>query len=294
MTRAVQDTGRDLADRHALGPGQRRHVLPGRLVEVDDAGRIAGPDGDLLHIHVWRIQQSAALGHGEHADRIGLVLGAQCRALQRIDCDIDLGAIAGADFLADVEHRRLVALALADDDAAFDVHIAHLAAHRLDGGGVGCLLVAFAAPAGRGNRRRLGNAHQLQREGTIDRRLPVGIGLAELHKHSLPRRRGAKGILCGRVPNRESPRGTLLKLLDPDHLRIADDEAVTLDRLQGVADGLLHGGVREQHHRTGVGSRHTRLANPQVRTLDDAFERDAGATHAGSNSGKRARHIPDI
>ena len=37
-----------------------------------------------------------------------------------------------ADLLADVEHRRLVALALADHDRAVDVDGLHLVAHRLD------------------------------------------------------------------------------------------------------------------------------------------------------------------
>ncbi len=96
-----------------------------------------------------------------------------------------------------------------------DVDLAHLAAHGFDGGAVGRLLVALAAPGGRGERRRLGDAHQFEREGTVDRRLGVGVGLAELHGTPCPAARGAK-----------------LQLFDPDHLRIADNEPIALDRLQ--------------------------------------------------------------
>ena len=55
--------------------------------------------------------------------------------------------VAVADLLADVEHRRLVALALADDDAAADVQVAEGAAHRLGGGAVGAVAVAEADEA---------------------------------------------------------------------------------------------------------------------------------------------------
>ena len=51
--------------------------------------------------------------------------------------------------LADVEHRRLVALALADDDAAADVHVAERAPHRLGGRAVGALAIAESDEAGR-------------------------------------------------------------------------------------------------------------------------------------------------
>ena len=40
---------------------------------------------------------------------------------------------ADADLLADVQHRRLVALALADDDRAFHLDLVHRDAHRLGG-----------------------------------------------------------------------------------------------------------------------------------------------------------------
>src|SRR5215470_3585393 len=50
------------------------------------------PAGDLVHVHVGRVEQSAALGDGEHGQRVGHRLGADGGALQRIDGNVDLGA----------------------------------------------------------------------------------------------------------------------------------------------------------------------------------------------------------
>ena len=94
------------------------------------------------------------------------------RPLERVDGDVDHRRAAVADLLAVVEHRRLVLLALADhDDAVHRDRVEH-EAHRVDGGLVGGDLVAAADPAGGGQRRRLGDADQLQRE------VAVRLGLA--------------------------------------------------------------------------------------------------------------------
>ena len=49
----------------------------------------------------------------------------------------DVRRLRVADLLADVEHRRLVALALADDDRAGHLGVVHGLAHGGDGGLVG-------------------------------------------------------------------------------------------------------------------------------------------------------------
>ena len=59
-----------------------------------------------------------------------------------------LGAAAGADLLADVEHRRLVALALADHHRAVDVEHVERLAHGVDRRLVGRVLVAVADQPG--------------------------------------------------------------------------------------------------------------------------------------------------
>ena len=86
------------------------------------------------------LQQAATLGDGDDGERVRHVLGADRGALERIDGDVDLRAFAGADLLADVEHRRLVHLAFADDDRAADVPACRVPAHGIDGGLVGALV----------------------------------------------------------------------------------------------------------------------------------------------------------
>ena len=71
-------------------------------------------------------------------------LRGQRRALERVDGDVDLRRRAVADLLAVVEHRRLVLLALADDDDAVHRDGVEHEAHRVDGGLVGGVLVAAA------------------------------------------------------------------------------------------------------------------------------------------------------
>ena len=78
-----------------------------------------------------------------------------------------LGPLPGADLLADVEHRRLVALALADHHGAVDVEHVERLAHRVDGGLVGGLLVAVADQPGAGEGRGLGHADGVQRQVAV-------------------------------------------------------------------------------------------------------------------------------
>ena len=77
------------------------------------------------------------------------------------------GPLLVADLLADEQHRRLVALALADHHGAVDRQLVELAPHGVDRGLVGGLLVAAAAQPRRRHRRALGHAHDLDREDAL-------------------------------------------------------------------------------------------------------------------------------
>ncbi len=118
------------------------------------------------------MQQAAALGGGEHRDGAGGAGGAEVGALQRIDRDVDLQgravALVGADLLADVEHRRLVALALADDDAAGHRQRVELGAHRLHRHLVGAVTVAVAHGVGGRDRGFFGDADERLLELGVD------------------------------------------------------------------------------------------------------------------------------
>ena len=155
----------------ALGFGETADVVGRRCVEFDDALGIARTDRDLLHVDVGRMQQRAAIGHRHGRDRARHVLGAQRGAFERVDGDVDLGAGVQADLLADEEHRRLVALALADHDGALDRQPVELAAHRIDRGLVGALLVAVAAQPRRRHRRALRHPDDFERENALEQQL---------------------------------------------------------------------------------------------------------------------------
>ena len=89
------------------------------------------------------------------------------RALERIDRDVDGRWLAVADLLAVEEHRRLVLLPLADDDDAVHRHGVEHVAHRVDRRLVGRVLVAAPDPAPGGERGRLGDADELEREVAV-------------------------------------------------------------------------------------------------------------------------------
>ena len=155
---------------HALGGGDRRDILGRRLVEIDHALGIARADRDLVHVDVGRVEQPALFGDRQHREAVRPGLGADRGALQRIERDVDLGAVAGrrADLLADEQHRRLVALALADHDGAVHVELVERGAHRLDRGGVGRLFVAAPDQRRGGDRRGFGHAHHFEHEDAVE------------------------------------------------------------------------------------------------------------------------------
>ena len=165
-------------------PGNRLQVVGNRRVDVDRVLR-GRRDDELLHVEIGRMEEPAAFGGGEHRDRAGRSRGAQVRALERIDGDVDLRrpkpcAAAGApdvrqpDALADVEHRRLVALPLADDDAPVDRHAIELAPHRFDGGVIRPLAVAQAHGVGARDRGLLDDAEELEGEIRFHQRIHRG------------------------------------------------------------------------------------------------------------------------
>src|SRR6186713_909133 len=126
-------------------------------IEADRVPR-PRPDDQLLHVEIRRVQQTALGGGGEHGDRIRCAGRAQVGAFERIDGDVDLRQVAHpmrrlADALADVEHRRFVTLALADDDGAVDRDLIERLAHRLDRDAIRPVPVALPHRVRAGDRR---------------------------------------------------------------------------------------------------------------------------------------------
>ena len=157
MARAVEHAGGHFRDRHALVLSERCDVLGRGRIKADNAVRVARADGDLVHIGVRRVQQAAARGDGQDGEGIGHRLGGQRRAFERIERNVDLRPVIGADFLADIEHRRFVALAFADDDAALEVDGIEGRAHRINCSSIRLFFVAAADFLGRRNGCELGH-----------------------------------------------------------------------------------------------------------------------------------------
>jgi len=143
-------------------PGDGLQVAFDRGVDVDVPLR-RGPDDELVHVDVRSVQEPALVPSGEHGDGVRRAGGAEVRALEGVDGDVD-GVAAATDLLADVEHRGLVALAFADDDDPLDVEVFHLLAHGLDGDLVGVLAVSLAHGPGRGYGGALHDPYELQRQ----------------------------------------------------------------------------------------------------------------------------------
>ncbi len=168
VTRAVEHDHDQVVDAPLQATGDVLEVVGDRGIQIDRvlAGR---PDHDFFHVAVGRIQQTTFLRRRQHRDCTGSARRAQIGAFEGIDSDIDLRDLAaigkfGADFLADVEHGRFVALAFANDDIAAHGDGVHRLPH-----GLGCDLVCQLAIAGahgaRGrDSRLLDHAQEFKRE----------------------------------------------------------------------------------------------------------------------------------
>ena len=185
VARTFQHQRGDRGGLHAFGLGEAADVFIRRGVEVDHVLVVAGADGDLFHVDVGGVQQRAAVGHRHGGNRAGHVLGAQRRAFQRIDGDIDLRPGVDTDLLADEQHRGFVALALADHDGALDRHLVEFAAHRVHRRLIGRLLVAVAAQPRCRHRRPLRHAHDLECENALQQLLRRNGNMCRHRSYSL-------------------------------------------------------------------------------------------------------------
>ena len=152
MARPVEHDDDQILNVASHAFGDIFQIVDHRGVKIDRAfARRA--DHDLLHVAVGRVEQSAAFGSGQHGDSAGRARGAQIRAFQRIDRDIDFRNFSsvgklGADFFADIEHGRFIALAFANHDRAPHGDGVHGLAH-----GFGRDLIGkFALPLAHGVR----------------------------------------------------------------------------------------------------------------------------------------------
>ena len=163
---AVKDAGHQIRHLALLGLGKFAQVLANRDVEIDHAVGQAAADRDFVHVDVGRVQEVAVFGQCDDGKCARATLGGERGALQRIDGDVHRRS-AGADRLADIEHRCLIHLAFADHNGAGDGDLVERAPHGLDCGAVGFVLLAEADPARGGECSGLGDAHEFKGEIAI-------------------------------------------------------------------------------------------------------------------------------
>ena len=159
---AIEHDDDEVLDVTAEAPGDRLQVRLHRRVEVDDVARRRSDD-DLVHVAVGRVQQTALVRRRQHGDGARRTRGAEIGALERIDRDVDLEVLVtpAAHVLADEQHRRLVALALADHHRAAHGQRVHGLAHRLHGDVVGVLALPLPHGARRLDGCELGHTQEV-------------------------------------------------------------------------------------------------------------------------------------
>src|SRR2546421_4261183 len=94
------------------------------------------------------IERAMSTGERDDRNRIWQAFGKERRALDRINGDIDLWWRTVTNPLADIEHRRLVFLAFADDDHAVHLDLPERVAHGGDRSAISLVLIAPPHPAG--------------------------------------------------------------------------------------------------------------------------------------------------
>jgi hypothetical protein len=171
VARPVEHARHDLARGDALGGSERMDVVGHRIAQIEQPRRVSRPDRQLVHVGVGGVQEPALFRDRQHRERVGAGLGGDRCAFERVERDIDLGSGAdgAADLLADIQHRRFVALALADDDGAVEVELVQRVAHRLDRSGIGGMLVAAADLLSRRDRCIFGHPDHFEDENPVER-----------------------------------------------------------------------------------------------------------------------------
>jgi len=105
VSRTVEDDDGQVADVAIQRLRDDLKILGDGSVKIDLASR-GCTDHELLHVSVGRVQKTTRLRDGHDSTGVGAALCHRVRALERIDRDVYLWAVAAADPLADEKHRR--------------------------------------------------------------------------------------------------------------------------------------------------------------------------------------------
>ena len=120
MTRPVEDDHSQIIDAPFQAFCDAAQVFLYGLGQIDAPFRPRA-DTEFFHVHVGRVEQVPLAGDSHDGNGPILAFGRQVRPFQRVDGNIDFRT-ASTDFFPDIEHRRFVHFAFADDDSPIDRH----------------------------------------------------------------------------------------------------------------------------------------------------------------------------
>ena len=151
----------------AVGHGTK--ILCHGGIQVDGVLR-TGPDDQLLHIKIRRMEESSTFRRREYGNGVRRVGRTEVRALKRVYRNVDSrkltavglypGYMRDADLLADVQHGSFVPFPFTNNNSAVYGDTVERRAHRLDRDVVGVFSIPVTHSFGAGNR---GTFHNLQK-----------------------------------------------------------------------------------------------------------------------------------
>src|SRR6185369_9484806 len=166
MPRTIQHNNYEVVDIAIQALGDVLQVVSYRRIKLDRT-LARRPHHDLVHVTVRRVEQAASFRCREHSDGPGRPGGAQVRAFQRIHRDVDFryGHAIGkgcSNSFADVEHRRLIALAFSDYNRAAHRNVVHGRSHGFRSHVIRELAVALTHGVSRRYSGLLDNTQELR------------------------------------------------------------------------------------------------------------------------------------
>ena len=117
-----QNCYRKFAQRFAERRRNIAQVIRQRQIQINGAFG-SRSDDQLLHIHIWRIEEAAFIANSQHRQRVSLAHRRHACAFNRINSNIYRIAATGTDFFTNVEHRCFVDFTFTNDDGAVNVDL---------------------------------------------------------------------------------------------------------------------------------------------------------------------------
>ena len=117
-----QNCYRKFAQRFAERRRNIAQVIRQRQIQINGAFG-SRSDDQLLHIHIWRIEEAAFIANSQHRQRVSLAHRRHACAFNRINSNIYRIAATGTDFFTNVEHRCFVDFTFTNDNLTANINL---------------------------------------------------------------------------------------------------------------------------------------------------------------------------